>query len=478
MEQWEEIKTVNPDVKRFSYGPYPTYFSNHAGGYSTKWRGFSDKGLAEVFDGGFMKLEDYPFVCGYQSHNCAWSMSTVKLSQKDLCIAPDLYDSFGADCPDGAVGFAHPPMGESYAPPYQTVTQLYEYLFNTAIFDGGSFRFWDDNFINIYDHISYEPEKRFEVFLRAWKIFLDNKPKKTLGTIAYIADFSVEEDRRSNEMDNLTIYNRNQTAMSVIHEVNAEMGIPQGFVMKWDSFDMLGENDAKIIILPSLCNTSQAVKDKIREMYNNGCTLIAAGTVDGLEDIFGVEKISKKERTEMIFYKNQTENIYPYNCEYFYKTVGAEAVVSSPSGGVILKNERALLINVSLGELGVDSLVKTDELPFAERANISRLIREALKDFIFENSSHIMHAEDRCGISAIENEKGETLIVLTDYSPYCDLREREVKVIFDKLMVKAVENLVFDDHDISLNLFEYNGVIDGFSVRIRPHESLVFKITI
>lgn len=476
VDQWKEIQAVNPRVRRFSYGPYPTYFSNHAGAYSTKWRGFSDDGLDEVFSGGFMKLEDYPFVCGYQTHSCSWSMSTIKLTWKDLCIAPDLYDSFGADCPDGAVGFAHPPMGESYAPPYQTVTQLYEYLYNTAIFDKDGFRFWDDNFINIYDHISYEPEKRFEVFLKSWKIFLDNKPERTLGTLAYITDFSVDEDRRPNEVDDLSIYNRNQTAMSVIHEVNAEMGVPQGFVMKWDSFEALDPADAKILILPSLCNVSDKTREKIRKMYTEGCALIATGTVDGLEDIFKVTPAPRKSRTEMLRYREKTEYVCPYTAEYFYESDGAETVVSSEEDSVILRSGRSMLLNVSLGEVGIDTLISRCEVPFAERANISVLIRDALRDFISENASPIMSTDEKCGLCAIRTVGGEIVVVLTDYSPFSARDAREVTVRFDGIKVKSVENLAYDPHDIDLTAFENGVVIDSFSVILRPHETLVFRI--
>lgn len=369
-------------------------------------------------------------------------------------------------------------MGASYAPPYQTATQLYEYLYNTAIFDNGRFRFWDDNFINMYDHISYEPEKRFEDFLRAWKIFLDNKPEKTLGKIAYAADFSAEEDRRPNEVDSLSIYNRNRTAMSVIHEVNAEMGIPQGFVMKWNSFAMLDPDDVKILILPSLGNISEDVRKKIRAMYNNGCALIATGTVDGLEDIFKVTPGTKKVRTEILRYGDRVESVCPYTAEYFYEADGAQTVVSSGENGVILRSERAMLLNVSLREVGIDTLINRDEIPSAERANISVLIRDGLGDFISENVSPIMYADDRCGISAIWTVGGEILTVLTDYSPFSAQETREVTVRFNGIRVGIVENLEYDPHNISLTLFENDGVIDSFSVLIRPHETLIFRIGI
>lgn len=43
-----------------------------------------------------------------------------------------------------------------------------------------------------------------------------------------------------------------------------------------------------------------------------------------------------------------------------------------------------MLLNVSLGEVGIDTLISRCEVPFAERANISVLIRDALRDFISE----------------------------------------------------------------------------------------------
>lgn len=473
-EQWDEIKRLNPKIERFSYGPYPVYLGNHAGGYSTKWRGFSSESLEDAFKGGFMKLEDYPFVCGYQSHNCAWYMSTIKLNHKDLCIAPDLYDSFGADCPDGAVGFAYPTMGESYAPPYQTVTQLFEYIYNTAIFNNGEFYYWDDNLINMYDHISHEPEKRFKVFLKAWKIFLDHKPKKPLGKIAYIADYTYECDRRT-KLDDISIYNINQTAMSVIHEVNAEMGVPQGFMTKWDSFKMLDEQDVKILVLPSLDNVSQEITDKLKRMYNNGCSLIATGNINGLEEIFGVTSQNLRKYVSKIRYKNETENVYPYNCEFFYETDGAEVIVDSDGKGVILKKERAMLLNVSLGELGVDSIVMPD-LPYCERANISKLIRCAIADFINENLNPKVRTDKGCGINIMQDVNGETLLTLTDYSPFGDLKEHEISVTFDGINISEVKSLTYDDNDIKMNLFEENDIIKGFSTLIRPHETLIFKI--
>ena len=58
------------------------------------------------------------------------------------------------------------------------------------------------------------------------------------------------------------------------------------------------------------------------------------------------------------------------------------------------------------------------------------------------------------------------------------VKTREVTVRFNGIRVGIVENLEYDPHNIGLTLFENDGVIDSFSVLIRPHETLIFRIGI
>lgn len=471
-KQWEEIKQINPNAKRYSYGPYHVYGINHSGGYVTKWFGFSDSGLTNTFADGFLQFEDYPFVCGYGTHISAWNMATIKLKQKNLRIAPELYDSFDNDCPDGFVAYAKPPLGGSFAPPYQTVTQLYEYLFNTAVFDGDSFRFWNDNIFMVYEHASYEIETRYRLILKAWKIYLDNKPAVSNGGIAYIADYDCTEDMKAAEIDAYSIYNKSLTAMSVIREVNAEMGYIQGFVTDWKSFEKMPEDRANVYVLPSLKNVKNSIKDKIRRLYKNGAVLIAAGNIDGLEDIFGVETFGEKFKVQEICYNGEFEPVYPYNSEFPYRPTTAEVVVASENAGVILKNGKTLLINASLGEVGTDSW----DFVHATRANISKLIRKAIADFMYSEINPEITADEQCGLTSVTTVDGENVIVLTDYSPYRNNDIRRVNVKFNGLTVKKVEYMPYDENDLQINLFESDGKIDEFSVNIRPRETLIFKL--
>lgn len=474
-KQWEEIKKINPNVKRFSYGPYPVYGIDNSGAYDTKWFGFSKQGLSNVFNGGFLQLEDYPFACGYQTHISAWNMMTIKQEWKDLRIAPELYDSFPDGCPDGATANAFPPASESFIEPYQIVTQIYEYLYNTPIFENGQFRYWSDNILQVYEYKSYEPEKRYECILRSWKIYLDNKPLRPLKGTAFVTEFDCAEDGRSVAVDTNAIFNKSQTGMCVVHEVNAEAGLPQGFVLKWDSLQQLDKTQTDVLVLPSLRKVGTEIKEQIRRLYHDGVALIATGDVSGLEDIFGVTSRPVTKKIHRINYNGESELVYPSVCRLPYEANGAERIVGAENEGIIFRNGRALLLNACLSDVGIDSYTA---FSYAGRANISKLIRAAIGDFLKSVSEPLAHCDDRCGIEIVKTVNGDTLVVLTDYSPYSNEKPRTVGVRFDNLNVSAVENLWYDAHDINMNFFERNGRIDGFSAVIRPREVLIFKLRI
>lgn len=472
-EQWEEIKKLNPNVKRFSYGPYNAYILNHAGAYDIKWYGFNQDSLEKIFEGGFLQFEDYPFACGYQPHKCAWNMATIKLEWKNLRIAPEMYDSFDSGCPDGAVSLANPPMGDQFMHPYQTITQLYEYLYYTAVRDEDGFRYWNDRILQMYEFINFEPEKRYRTLLRAWKIFLDHQPEKPLGKIAYVADFQYQDDRRTADISAIALYNRCQAAMELVHEVNSETGNPDGYLLKFDTILQLQEGEVELLVLPSLSAASEEVIEKLKSLYHAGCALIATGDVKGMEEVFGVRPDRRTGRVNKLFYQEQTEAIYPYDAEFFYSCEDAEEYLGTDAAGAIYRKDRALLINTSVLEIGVDFF---DRFSLAERANISTLLRTAIGDFIHEHSSSAICADEKCGVNLIRTKNGDTLLLLADYSPYSNENSRRVQLWLKAQRIRKLSKLSYDDFDAELNLYQKDGFVDGFSVTLRPHEILVFKV--
>ena len=127
-----------------------------------------------------------------------------------------------------------------------------------------------------------------------------------------------------------------------------------------------------------------------------------------------------------------------------------------------------------MSEVGVDSF------PFAtaERANISSLIREAIADYIKDVTEPQVCANNNCGVVFAQTENDEYILLLTDYSPYKNITSHKINVKFNKIDVKGIEFIPYDEHDIEINVFNKQDMIDGFSVKIRPHETLMFKLRI
>lgn len=478
LEKWDKIQQINPNVKRFAYGPYPAYTCRHSSAYIAKWYGIDISSMKDVYNG-FMKFEDYPYICGYATHICGWTLSTIKLMAKDLCVAPELYDSLGVDCPDPHVIYAKPPKGEIYARPYQTVTQLYEYLYNTAIYDNGEFRYWQDGLINMYDHKSYEPEKRYTDFLKAWGFYLKNKPNKPIPSVGYIADFSPKDDVREPDLDQDIIYNMSLTAMSFVHSVHSESGLPTGFVTDFNSVMNLTKDDVQVLVVPSLYDAAPELKAHIRKLYKDGVSLIATGNVDGLEDIFGVKPDEHKEFVTSISYKGETENIYPYNCTFRYTAVNsAQPVVLTKSGqsAVVIEGDRTLLINSSVGHLGIDTLMQLEEMC---RKNISKLLYNACRDFLLRSINvGVTVVSEKVGVKAVLSKVGDLLVMLTDYTTSSDFCQKNALVKFSSIDVCDIDYIDYDDHPIDMNILRHNEKIEGFNVTIRSKETLIFKCSL
>ena len=58
----------------------------------------------------------------------------------------------------------------------------------------------------------------------------------------------------------------------------------------------LSPEDIDILVLPPLCGVTQKQLDAIRELHARGVNLLAFETVDGLEDLIGVELMENRLR--------------------------------------------------------------------------------------------------------------------------------------------------------------------------------------
>ena len=470
--QWSKIKAQNPKVKRSSYGPFPLYGTNLAGGYHSKWFGMPPETMATLFDG-FCQFEDYPFVCAYGSHYSAWGMMTIKQLSPESKVAPELYDCFAAVCPDGFVAEAFPPLGESHAEPYMTSTQAYEYLYNTpALREDGSFTYWRDNCFMFYSLYMEEPKERMRAFMRDWGNYLDYAPKSPKKSIAYLTEFDTDDNRRETDIHDDSIYNLCQSGEAYIHECAAECGLSAGFVVDYSSINNLTPDMTDILVIPSMRNTSDSVKAKIKALYEAGVALIAVGDVSGLEDVFGVKKDYRVKHVTRLYRDEESEHIFPYEAEFFYSPNGAVALLTTDEGTpVIMKCGNAILINSSVNQVGVDNY---KPLCFYGRPNISKLLKKVALEILTEISKPYAKADRACGVTSFTAENGDDMLLLIDYSRYDEPTDKKTHVKLFDSNITDIECITRPDIKIE-KAFD-GGVLKEFNITIKHHEALLFRL--
>ena len=471
-EQWNKIKALNPKIKRSSYGPFPLYGTNLSGGYHTKWFGLAPDSLSRVFNG-FLQFEDYPFVCAYGTHYSAWGMMTIKHLAPDVKMAPELYDCFDAVCPDGFVAGAHPPLGESHAEPYMTVTQIYEYLYNTPILrENGKFSYWQDGCLMFYPLYMKEPEARMKQFLQAWGKYLENRPLSPKRSIAYLYEFDTADNRWETDVERYALYNICQSGEAYIHSCAAEAGLPAGFTVDYSSIEHLNADMTDVLVIPSLRLASDDIKKKIRELHTSGVALIATGDVSGLEDIFGVKKNYNVQHVTDVMTDNQREHVFPYDAEFFYAPDSAKTLLQTNGGApVLMKTGTAVLLNCSVDQVGVDNY---KVLCYYGRPNISKLLKETVSNVLCELCRPYAKADRRCGTTTFITENGDTDILLVDYSRYDDLSDKETYVEIFNRNVRDIECI--SNPDINIGKYFDGNCLKEFNVTMRHHEALLFKL--
>ncbi len=468
-EQWAEVKKCNPDIKRFSYGPFNPYAANVIGAEAVKWFGFENKDLGEFFDG-FLQFEDYPFVCSYPTSYSAWTMATVKTLSPDVRISPEMYDSFEAGCPDGWVAYANPPLSVSNQRPWHTITQAYEYLFNSVYFREGKFKYWNDEAFMMYKPYNFEPRERWNMFVESWYKFLQNKPLKPAGkTVAFLYRPHESDDKFELEKD--TFYNACEAGMYYIYDALRQSGLPAGFLT--ESLDGITEKKVDMLVLLSTRSMTRAEIDKVRTLHKKGVKLFAVSEVEGLEDIFGVKREEKRATPRFLISDTKRENVFPKEAEFKYVANGARELIKTDVEGVamLFANDGAALFNASLSSVGMDTFLKI--VIEGAQVNISEVIKEETEGLLKAMVSPEVTAEDKCGVNLFVTEKGETALLLTDYTPYNSKADKTVTV----KLKKAVKSVSCISDDTRKMTFIYEGKkIKGFEIDIKARESLLLKL--
>ena len=170
------------------------------------------------------------------------------------------------------------------------------------------------------------------------------------------------------------------------------------------------------MVLPSLRLADKKVISKIRDLYKSGVALIATGNVSGLEDIFGVKDDYRVQHVSKVFAGQKSEYVFPYDAEFFYSSDTAEVLLHTDTGTpVLMKNRNAILLNCSVGQVGVDNY---KPICYYGRPNISSLLKEAISKVLCSLSRPYAKATGRCGVTSFVTESGDTDLLLVDYSEF------------------------------------------------------------
>lgn len=476
--QWERIKKLNPKAKRQSYGPWNAYQSPLIGAYSSKWFGGDPKRWNEIIDG-FYQFEDYPFVCGYSTTRGAWGLSTLGLLCPEVKVYPEIYNGFKAGCPDGFVSCALPPLGNFSPENYLQATQIAEYVYNTAVFSGGKYRYWDNRGFMMFSLFTQNPEEKYKQFLKTWGVIKSNIPKRPCDKIAFVYEFDVSEDRVDLSFDTHAFYNISECNESYLYKIIRENGFGGGVVLDFDGLLRAKNEDFKAIVLPCLDNISKPVEKTIRDFHSRGVPLIATGSVGNLFDIFGVSENRVVKSIREIEYRGNKESVTLVDAEFRYlANEGCALVETTDNVPAFIKHGNTFLLNSSVCQIGVDNYRR---LPYNSRNNISKLLEKAIAEELSNVLKSNFSCSDKCGLTLFETENGDKELLIINYSGTLVDGDYSAKKI---IRVDVNENFKINDitdmklsGDVDVTFVKREKKVVSFSVELSSKQACLLKLT-
>lgn len=463
-EQNAELEKENPGVRRAIYGPQNVYTTPTLTHHSARFYGLPTDGrMTEDLFTGFMIYEDYPYSCAYQTYRGAFGMMTLALQYPGARIYPEQYKGSAGGCVDGAVKYAHAPMGAYALEAYQNSTHAFEFVFNTAHRRKDGYHYWNSYGFHRSDYSSEFMNR----LILDWRYAVENKPRKPLRSLAFIADYDAADDVFSGTVkENGTtyaLYNRCESASGLLHECSREGGVPNGFALQFDTLADISADECDVLVVPSLKNADARTVGEIRRLYEAGVNLIGLFDATGLEDIFGVEKSPVEAEIHTVEYGGRSEAVYSRMSRFEYASAGSETVMTA-NGDIpaLLATDRTLLLNTDVENLGSEE---------PRRVNCSngyhivgRLIREALKERIVRISSPLVKGRN-VGVTLFEDEAGRTMLLAIDYSSF-DNTPKESKEAVVEMNLPGIRGA---KSDAELFVGKKDGEVRELRFPILPH---------
>lgn len=469
------LRELNPKIKRAGYGPFNQYASATGSYHSaTALTRKPDNSMADEQDG-FFVYEDYPFACNYQTYRGTFCLATTLLHSPQTVLYPEQYK--GGDskkglggCIDGAVKFAHAPMGAYRTLPYQLSTHAFEFVFNTAQRVSGGYRYWNTYGFHRPDY----PHAKWDRVVKDWKYVLDYKPMRPFKTHGYLAEYTIQEDIFDTEVESmhaiLGIKNRSEDSHGYLHDCSREGGLNAGFAIRFETLKELESTECDMLYIPTLKGVEPEVAAQLRRLYEQGVGLVAVSDVDGLEDIFGVVRRNRKATVDTLEVGEDMEYIYPLETEFYYDSADAQVLATANGEPLVLCKGRAMLINAPLTDIGYECY---EGFNGKVKKNVSPLLKESMIRFLRNLVQPCVLGLERLGPTLFETEKGDTVLMAIDYSPMDNI-DREARPVTVELNQKGFQNTVSDRNVMILR--DENGDICRLRFNILPQETVFIKL--
>ncbi len=469
--QNQELAALNPRIRRAMYGPVSTYVTPNLTAKTLPLFGLPcDERLTDTVYTGFAILEDYPYSCSYQPWRGAFLLMTLLPHTPGLRIYPEQYSGGMGGCIDGAVKFAHAPMGKYDLPAHQNASHAYEFVYNTAHLTADGFRYWDT--------YGFHRSDRSSAYMRqegaAWGHVVRSKPVRPLRTMAFAVDYADSDDVfRSFALDTgrrHVMYNISEAGCGLLHECSRTAGLPNGFGVRMRDFALLNRDNCDILVLPSLADAAPETLEEIRRLYHAGVNLVAVSDVSGLEDLFGVKSCPAHARVTEIHCNEKTEYVYNMDADFRYAPCSAQVLLTSNNGlPAVLATERTLLINTDVNNLGCEDIGKT--CVCSAPHFVGELLPQLLQQELNRLSRPLAQGGDRTGVTLFETADGRTELMVTDYAPFDNIprTEREVAVRLN-LDVADVRS------DRPLFIGRKNGTVREIRLRLKSHETAFVEL--
>lgn len=471
-KQNRELTMENPKVRRSMYGPVSPYPSPTYSYHTASFFGFpEDERLSQEIYTGFAIFEDYPYSCAYQTYRGPFIAMGVLLHAPKLRLYPEQYGGSNGGCIDGAVKYAHAPMGAYHLDAYQNSTLANEYVFNTAYRLDDGFHYWDSWGF----HRSNCNDTFMNQMIIDWRYAVENKPARPLRTMAFVADFSVADDRfdhyRIEEEDWYYWTNRSDLGSGLLHECSRELGLPNGFALKFNTLRLLKADECDLLVLPSLQGISPETLAEIRRLYEQGVNLIALSDVTGLEDLFGVRQEETEVQAQSVSYGGKTEYVFPMTVDLRYVSAGAVPMAwLNGEHPAVLRTARTALINTDLRALGCSDTRKLSHDSLGNHFT-GKLLRNILMNVLRDLSSPLAQGKN-VGVTLFETQSGKTELLAIDYTPF-DNQEHGDK---EAVIQISLPNVVDAKCDREIFVGKKNGCVKELRFYIKPHESVFVEL--